>query len=788
MAQIASVSQQIWDMKYRLKTPTGDPVDKTIDDTWRRVAKALASVEGDAALWEQRFFDAMADFRYLPAGRILSGAGAERRVTLFNCFVMGDVPDDMAGIFENLKEAALTMQQGGGIGYDFSTLRPCGAPVESVGSDASGPLTFMDVWDAMCRTIMSAGSRRGAMMATMRCDHPDIEAFIDAKQEPGRLRMFNLSVLVTDAFMQAVTEDAAWELSFGGTTYRSVQARDLWDKIMRATYAYAEPGVIFIDRINRRNNLNYCETIHATNPCGEQPLPPYGACLLGSVNLARLVDEPFTDGARVDEAALAEITATAVRMMDNVVDVSGFPLEAQAHEARAKRRIGLGITGLGDALIMCGARYGSARAVELTERWMMLLRRHAYLASVELAREKGAFPLYDRDAYLAGETIQSLDLDVQDAIRQHGIRNALLTSVAPTGTISLFADNVSSGLEPVFSFNYTRRVLMPDGSRREEEVSDYAYRLYRRLHGDTAPLPDAFVDAQSLTPNDHLVMQAAVQKYIDSSISKTINVPESIAFEDFKDIYRRAYELDCKGCTTYRPNDVTGAVLEVKKTGANTDEPELPLQAPAATTRALDAGDSGAIVHMTRPLDRPEALPGETYKVRWPDSDHAIYITLNDIVQDGRRRPFEVFINSKNMDHFAWTVALTRMISAVLRRGGDVSFVVEELKAVFDPRGGQWMGGRYVPSLLAAIGGIIEQHMFAIGFLKRPGENAEDTQERQVVALGAHAPATGGGDDTDDQSTRSTTPFRQCPKCAQPTLIRQEGCDTCPSCGYSKCG
>jgi len=789
MVQIASVSQQIWDMKYRLKTQTGEPVDKTIDDSWRRVARALASVEDDQAKWEQRFFDAMADFRFLPAGRILSGAGAERRVTLFNCFVMGDVPDDMAGIFENLKEAALTMQQGGGIGYDFSTLRPQGAPVKGVGSDASGPLTFMDVWDAMCRTIMSAGSRRGAMMATMRCDHPDIEAFIDAKQAPGRLRMFNLSVLVTDDFMQAVTEDAPWELTFGGTTYRSVQARELWDKIMRATYAYAEPGVIFIDRINRRNNLNYCETIHATNPCGEQPLPPYGACLLGSVNLARLVNDPFTETAALDEAALADITATAVRMMDNVVDVSGFPLEAQAHEAKAKRRIGLGITGLADALIMCGARYGSASAVALTERWLMTLRRHAYLASVELAREKGAFPLYDAEAYLAGETIQSLDLDVQEAIAKHGIRNALLTSVAPTGTISLFADNVSSGLEPVFSFAYTRHVLLPNGARKEEEVSDYAYRLYRRMHGDAVELPDAFVDSQALSPNDHLVMQAAVQKYIDSSISKTINVPESIDFEDFKDIYRRAYELDCKGCTTYRPNDVTGAVLEVKKPGAGGAEPELPLEAPTNKVMPLDAGDSGAIVHMTRPLDRPEALPGATYKVRWPDSDHAMYITLNDIVQDGRRRPFEVFINSKNMDHFAWTVALTRMISAVFRRGGDVSFVVEELKAVFDPRGGQWMGGRYVPSLLAAIGGVIEQHMLAIGFLKRPGENAEDTAERQVVAMGAQQ--TGGGSSTDDDAggpTLSSSPFRQCPKCAQPTLIRQEGCDTCPSCGYSKCG
>ena len=334
MTQVATISQQIWDMKYRLKTANGDPVDKSIADTWHRVAKALAAQEKDPVHWEQRFFDAMDDFRFLPAGRIFSGAGANRNVTLFNCFVMGNVPDDMSGIFDNLKEAALTMQQGGGIGYDFSTLRPKGAPVKGVGADASGPLSFMDVWDSMCRTIMSAGSRRGAMMAVIRCDHPDVEAFIDAKREPGRLRMFNLSVLISDAFMDAVREDADWELSFDDVVYKSIPARDLWDKIMRATYAYAEPGVIFIDRINRLNNLNYCETIHATNPCGEQPLPPYGACLLGSVNLTKLVTDPFEADAQLDIAALEELVTTAVRMLDNAIDVSKFPLPEQQNEAK----------------------------------------------------------------------------------------------------------------------------------------------------------------------------------------------------------------------------------------------------------------------------------------------------------------------------------------------------------------------------------------------------------------------------------------------------------------------
>ena len=788
MTQISAISQQIWDMKYRLKKADGRPVDKILADTWRRVARALAAPEDDAKAWEERFFEALEDFRFLPAGRIVSGAGSERNVTLFNCFVMGDVPDDMAGIFDNLKEASLTLQQGGGIGYDFSTLRPKGALVKGVGADASGPLSFMDVWDSMCRTIMSAGSRRGAMMAVMRCDHPDIEAFIEAKQQPGRLRMFNLSVLVTDAFMLAVKEDAAWQLVFEGTVFKSMAARDLWDKIMRATYAYAEPGVVFIDRVNRLNNLYYCENIHATNPCGEQPLPAYGACLLGSLNLARLVEAPFSPRAVLDIGALGALTATAVRMLDNAIDVSRFPLPQQADEARAKRRMGLGVTGLADALIMCGTRYGSREAVALTETWMKEIQRAAYLASARLAAEKGAFPLYAADKYLAGKTVQGLDADVRAAIAEHGVRNGLLTSVAPTGTISLFADNVSSGLEPVFSFQYTRHVLMPDGQRREEQVTDYAYRLFRHLRGADAPLPDCFVDAQGLSPADHLVMQAAVQKHVDSSISKTINCPEGISFADFEGIYAEAYELGCKGCTTYRPNVVTGAVLEAKPgagaagatgaTNAQGEQAELPLEAPGArTARPKDTGDSGAIVYMTQPLDRPEALPGSTYKVLWPESDHAIYITINDVVQDGRRRPFEVFINSKNMEHYAWTVALTRMISAVFRRGGDVSFVVEELKAVFDPRGGQWVAGRYVPSLLAAIGGVIERHMIDIGFMSAPGRLAKERAEAKVVAIGQDAVAPPEAD----------RHFRQCPKCGQASIIHQEGCDTCVSCDYSKC-
>jgi ribonucleoside-diphosphate reductase alpha chain len=746
----APIAEQIWDMKYRLKEADGSVIDKTVEHTWRRIAKDLASVEKSPAQWEQKFYDALEGFKFLPAGRITAGAGTKRKVTLFNCFVMGTIPDDMGGIFEMLKEAALTMQQGGGIGYDFSTIRPKGALVHGVAADASGPLSFMDVWDSMCRTIMSAGSRRGAMMATLRCDHPDIEDFIEAKLDAARLRMFNVSVLITDAFMVAVKADRDWDLTFEGNVYKTVSARELWDRIMKSTYDFAEPGVIFIDRINQANNLNYCETIAATNPCGEQPLPPYGACLLGSINLARLVKSPFEGDAQLDEGLLTDLVSIAVRMMDNTVDVSNFPLNAQEREARNKRRIGLGVTGLADALLMVGEKYGSPKAVELTEKWLHALARVAYLASVDLAKEKGAFPLFDADPFLASGAMVKMDTDVRESIANNGIRNALLTSIAPTGTISLYAGNVSSGIEPVFAYAYNRKVLQKDGSRTEEEVIDYAVQMWRDKFGDKE-LPEYFVNAQTLAPTAHVKMQAAAQKWIDSSISKTINCPEDIDFEEFKNVYLEAFETGCKGCTTYRPNAVTGSVLSVSETSEAA--PEL---------------DNGAdVIYMSKPLDRPQSLEGRTYKLKWPDSEHAIYLTVNDVLLNGHRRPFEVFVNSKNMEHFAWTVALTRMISAAFRRGGDVSFVVEELKAVFDPRGGAWVNGKYIPSILAAIGGVIEKHLIATGFLAGEGLGLKEDPKAQVVGLGD---------------------LKACPSCNQYELRMVEGCMTCASCGHSKCG
>ena len=748
----AAIAEQIWDMKYRLKDADGTAIDKSVEDTWARIAKDLASVEKNKDQWEKEFYAALEDFKFLPAGRITAGAGTNRKVTLFNCFVMGTIPDDMEGIFNMLKEAALTMQQGGGIGYDFSTIRPNGALVKGVAADASGPLSFMDVWDSMCRTIMSAGSRRGAMMATMRCDHPDIEQFISAKSDPIRLRMFNLSVLVTDPFMEAVKNDGDWNLIFNGEVYKTLKARTLWDQIMQSTYDYAEPGVIFIDRINKLNNLNYCETISATNPCGEQPLPPYGACLLGSINFAQLVEKPFEKSAKINEGELESLVATAVRMMDNVVDASKFPLKEQAQEAKNKRRIGLGVTGLADALLMVGLRYGSDEAAAQTERWLHILAKSAYSASVELAKEKGAFPLFDAEAFLKSGSMQTMDKEICCDIKKYGIRNALLTSIAPTGTISLYAGNVSSGIEPVFAYSYTRKVLQKDGSKTEEEVVDYAVRMWRDLKGDT-PLPDYFVNAQTLSPLEHVKMQSAAQKWIDSSISKTINCPEDIDFESFKSVYLEAYETGCKGCTTYRPNDVTGSVLTVSSSK------EKPMEEEGAD-----------VIYMSEPLDRPNELEGSTYKLKWPDSEHAIYVTINDALVNGSRRPFEVFINSKNMEHFAWTVALTRMISAVFRRGGDVSFVVEELKAVFDPRGGAWVNGKYIPSILAAIGGVLETHMVKIGFLEGEGLGLkEDPKSNQVINF-------------------SENKAKACTSCGQFEMQMVEGCMTCRSCGYSKCG
>lgn len=777
------IARQIWEMKYQFQDPereiNGEIIpavihDESVEDTWNRIAVALASVEDKKirTQMEEKFRWALEDFKYLPAGRITAGAGTARSVTLFNCFVMGTIPDSMAGIFDMLKEAALTMQQGGGIGYDFSTIRPKGTLVKGVGSDASGPLSFMDVWNSMCKTIMSAGSRRGAMMATMDCSHPDIEDFITVKRDSDRLRHFNLSVLITDAFMEAVRLDANWDLVWKGKVVKTVRAMDLWETIMQSTYDFAEPGVIFIDRVNEKNPLRYLEKITCTNPCGEQPLPPYGACLLGSINLARLITNAFQDGAEMDIELMKELVAVAVRMMDNVVDYSNFALEEQKKEAKAKRRIGLGVTGVADALLMLKIKYGTQEAADQVEAWQRAIQNAAYRASVELAKEKGHFPLFDAEKYLASPTVQDLDEDIKADIAIHGIRNALLTSIAPTGTISLYAGNVSSGIEPVFAYAYTRKVLQKDGSRTEEEVIDYAVKLYRDTFGlgPKDALPDYFVSAQTLAPLDHVLMQAAAQKWVDSSISKTINCPEDISFEDFKEVYLEAFRTGCKGCTTYRPNAITGSVLSV--------EPEKKEEAPEATDVAvIEASADNAVVAAEHgPLiDRPSKLKGETYKLKWPGLAHAFYITINDVEgEDGVRRPLEVFINTQNVEAQAWITALTRMVSAIFRRGGDVSFVAQELSQICDPTGGAWSGGEYVKSLIAAIGGVLKEHQVAIGYTTGTSVPARAAVEAAQVPAQAEQVLPKG----------KTCPTEGCGA----TMKMIGGCEQCDSCLYSKCG
>jgi ribonucleoside-diphosphate reductase alpha chain len=586
------ISHHVWSAKYRHRD--GGRGERTIAETWRRMATALAAVEPEdaRAFWAGRFLGILKDFRFLPGGRIQAGVGTERNVTLFNCFVMGPIEDSIPGIFAALQEAAVTMQQGGGIGCDFSTLRPQGVQARGVGNIASGPVSFMQVWDAMCGTILSTGARRGAMMATLRCDHPDIEAFVAAKQRAGQLRHFNLSVLVSDAFMAAVRAGGAWPLVFpaakveaSGPTLmrawsgsaepvpcrimRTVPARDLWDRIVKATFDTSEPGVLFIDRINGLNNLWYREQISATNPCGEVPLPPYGACDLGSVNLTRFVRFPFTPAARLDREALAATVATAVRLLDNVIDASRFPLPKQAESAQGTRRLGLGMTGLADALVMLGLRYGSDASRAFAADTMRLICHAAYRASVALAQEKGSFPYFDRDKYLQGRFVGSLPDNIQDAIAAHGIRNGHLLAIAPTGTISLLAGNVSSGLEPIFAPSYTRNVLAEDGTPEAFTLTDHALELWRSAKATATGFPDGFVTASALPIQAHLNMQAALQPFVDNSISKTINAPADCPFADFRQIYDLAYDKGLKGCTTFRPNAVTGSVLTEGAAGAD---------------------------------------------------------------------------------------------------------------------------------------------------------------------------------------------------------------------------
>lgn len=823
----------IWNDKYRLKRPDGTSDENSIEDSLRRVVRGVYAKDHDD-LARAYAEEAVVAREFIPAGRIHAGAGTDKAVTLINCYVNEDIDDSMPGIMHGLNTAALTMQQGGGVGTDFSTIRPKGAIVRATGSVSSGTLPFMRMWNSMCNTIMSSGARRGAMMGTLADWHPDILDFIEAKTKAGELTNFNVSVLVSDAFMAAVEADADWHLGFGVPpvlkegeqyvaspldyhpafdrtdeqqaigrrmanmrekdggvfyVYRTIKARELWDKITRLTYDYAEPGVLFVSRINSQNNLQYCEYIHCTNPCGEQPLPPHNVCDLGSVNLSLLVNNPFTPEAKINFERLRELATVAVRFLDNVLDVTRYPLDVQREEALSKRRIGVGITGLGNMLQMLGLKYGSPGALAATDEVMAELALACYLESADLALERGPFPMCENEKLAAAPFIQRLARyeqktrgtnDLLESIIANGLRNGVILSIAPTGTISLYAGgNISSGLEPTFSFKpMQRKVLQPDGSHKQYLVKDFGHYVYELIHGETAyeDLPEYMRGAMELSVTDHLSMQAVCQRWTDSSISKTINCPADMPYEDFAAVYMSAYKLDCKGCTTYRPSGVRGAVLSEVAAA-----PAVEAVAPPATPAANDCPL----------LVRPDTVDGRTYKLKWPSGN--VYVTVNHITDEcGNRKPIEVFITSKDAAHAEWISALTRTISAVFRRGGDVTFLIEELTEVYSSNGGGFVPGMgYVSSVVALIGKTLKTEFKRLGLYETPSTTpiAVSAGKEEIGFIAQELPIDAAFTVIEEQPTPASTPAgEKCPSCKEFTLFRSEGCKKCTDCGYSACG
>ncbi len=727
----------------REKYAKGD--EQTIADVHRRVAQALAKAEAPElqAASVERFAQAL-DAGFIPAGRIQSAAGTSLAATLINCFVqpVGDsitqIDDGHPGIYTALAEAAETMRRGGGVGYDFSRVRPRGAWVGATHSSASGPVSYMRVFDRSCETVESAGARRGAQMGVLRCDHPDVEEFIHAKDR-GDLKNFNVSVGVTDQFMQAVRDSGdvelvhraepgakqkaagAYQRGDGQWVYRKLPARELWEQVMRATYDHAEPGVLFLDTINRDNNLAYCESISATNPCGEQPLPAYGCCCLGSINLARFVRRPFEADCAFDDAGFAQLVRTAVRMLDNVLDVTMWPLPQQHEEARRKRRVGLGFTGLGDALVMLGLRYDSEPARLMAQRIAEQMRDAAYDASVDLAIERGAFPLFNADLYLSGGTFASrLPQALKDRIRAHGIRNSHLLSIAPTGTISLaFADNASNGIEPPFSWTYVRKKRQPDGSFAEHLVEDHAWRLYRHLKGADAPLTAAFVTALEMSAQAHAEMVAAVAPFIDTAISKTVNVPADYPYAQFEQLYQQAWSLGLKGLATYRPNAVLGSVL-------STTQP-APLKVSDPNRRLAIAPPAAPVLASLRWPGRP-VLPGGnaawTYMIEHPFGSFALFVgdVPREVEGRGAQQPFEVWVNGAEQPRGLGALAKTLSMDL---RANDAAWLQLKLDALatvaeerpfempFPPHGER----RPFPGVVAATAAVVRWRCEQLGAL-----------------------------------------------------------------------
>jgi len=802
----------------REKYARGD--ERTIGDVQRRIARALAALEPAAqrADCERRYLEAQQQ-GFIPAGRIASAAGLGLSATLINCFVqpVGDsisgASDGLPGIYTALSEAAETMRRGGGVGYDFSAIRPLGSKVAGTASRASGPVSYMEVFDASCRTVESAGARRGAQMGVLRIDHPDIERFIAAK-DTGRLTNFNISVGVTDAFMRAVEADEAFALvhaaepgdeeqAAGGHrredglwVYRSVRARDLWERIMVSTYDHAEPGVLFVDRMNAENNLWYAEELRATNPCGEQPLPPYGCCDLGSLNLTAFVDAPFTLDARLDFERLRKVATVAVRMLDLVLDATRWPLPQQADEARAKRRVGLGFLGLGSALAMLGLRYDADPGRAMAARIASELRDAAYAASIELAREKGAFPLFDADKYLRGQFALRLPEALRDGIRKHGIRNSHLLSIAPTGTISLaFADNASNGIEPPYSWTYRRRKRTADGGTRSYEVCDHAWRLYRQLRGD-APLPPSFVTALEMRALDHLRMVEAVQPFIDTAISKTVNVPEDYPYDDFRDLYLEAWRAGLKGLATYRPNAVLGSVLSTAPAADDASAAPVPDDDPLR--RRFEH----------RPLGELESV---TSKIEYSTQEgrKTVYLTVSFLraegVWEGRQvtveRPFEFFMpaNQRTGGH-QWITASMRLLSMVARAGGPIARALADMREVVWEKGPVRCGhivrddGVQVPvyhdSEVAAIAFMLQRILTRRGFLDEQGNQVPvDALARSFERRMRDAAP---GPRLQEETPAEPLPVlsgAKCPECGALALRKVDGCSRCASCHYvGECG
>jgi len=717
------ISQEIWEKKYRY----GE--EKSYDDTVKRLVKTCANVEESEENrrdYETYFYELLRDYRFLPGGRIIAGLGTDMNQTLFNCFTLPPIEDSIDGIFEEVKLNAIIHSFGGGTGVNFSTLRPKNDKVKGKGGIASGPVSFMTVFDAETKTITTGNSRKGANMGILNVDHPDIIDFINAKHNLDTLTQFNISVGITDEFLNAVTKNEDWELKFSGKVYNKINARDLWGLILKSAYDYAEPGVINLTTINKLNNLYYCEEITATNPCSEQPLPPYGCCLLGSFNLTKFVINPFQDKAQFNYSLFKKLIEYAVRFLDNVIEISPYPTEEYRVNQQNKRREGIGIMGLGSMLAMLKLPYNSPEALEVTKEILKTLRDTAYLSSSKLAKERGSFKAFDTEKYLNSNFIKRLPDSIKDHIKTNGIRNSHLISIAPTGSISLIADNVSSGIEPIFSLSYTRKVLDKEtGKFQEYEVQDYAYNLYRNYY-DKKETPDYFTTTYDITPKDHIEILKLASYYTDSAVSKTVNLPRDYPFKDFDSLFMYAMKSDIKGLTVYREGSREGILLRKEDTTAKFTRPE-----------------------------RPHRLEGFTYKIKTPKSSY--YITLNHILEGNKRRPFEIFINTRDSSSIHWITALSRLISAIFMREENPSFIIDQLRTVVEPNGGYWRDGKRIPSVLSDIADILEEYLKEIGVI----EGEEKTEESEE--------------------------FDICPQCGHMTYTKSAGCAHCLACGYSRC-